>query len=337
MTTRVLVDAGLLAEGATERRSSLGRPSEPLHVVSSGWHFLGIKLTGSHLYAVVIDLSAAVVASVDEPLEARDVTAVVEQVARVVRSQQEAFPTLTAVGLTLAGTIDRAGSEAVVRESGYLGWDDVPLAKLVAERTGCATSVENDVQALTIAEYWFGAGVGLRTLAVVTVGTGVGCGLVVNGELVVGGHGLAGAVEHLLVDQSGPRCRLGHRGCAAAFLTNDAIAGSLPPTSSGDRSYASALARARAGEEAALRAFRHAGFALGSIVGVVSNLIDPQRVILTGDGLPLFSLAESSVWDGVQATYQNDPRLIDLYVQRFDFSAWARAAGVVAIRSVVSP
>ncbi|MER6799991.1 ROK family transcriptional regulator, partial [Amycolatopsis mediterranei] len=150
--TRQLVADGLLIEGGTELRSATGRPSELLHVNGAARHFFGVKLTGDHLYAVVTDLNAEVVASLDTPLRSADVTEVVGRIAEAASALRAAFPDLTAAGVTLAGRV-RSGT---VHGSAYLQWSGVPLADLVAEATGLPTAVANDVQALTAAEHWFG-------------------------------------------------------------------------------------------------------------------------------------------------------------------------------------
>ncbi|MEV5720692.1 ROK family transcriptional regulator [Amycolatopsis mediterranei] len=325
--TRQLFDDGLLTEGGTELRSATGRPSELLHVNGAARHFFGVKLTGDHLYAVVTDLNAEVVASLDTPLRSADVTEVVGQIAEAASALRADFPDLTAAGVTLAGTV-RSG---MVDGSAYLNWSGVPLADLVAEATGLPTAVDNDVQALTAAEHWFGAGAGLRSLVLVTIGVGIGCGLVLNGELVEGAHGTVGRAAHLVVDQSGPVCGLGHRGCAASYLLNESIVRAL-----GAADYAGAVARARSGEPAARRVFDDAGFALGIVIGTVANLVDPQKVLLTGDGLPLYELAADRVRTGIAKSYEPDPAQLDLDVQAFDFGEWARSGAALAIRAALT-
>jgi predicted NBD/HSP70 family sugar kinase len=333
--TRVLVRDGLLVESGTELRSSTGRPSELLRVGGASRHFLGVKLTGDHLYAVVTDLRATQVAFMDAPLESREVDDVVGQIAETAARFRSEFPSLTAVGVALAGTIRKRPHPPVVLESAFLGWQDVSLVEKVAVATGLPTAIDNDVRALTAAEHWFGAGAGLHSMVVITVGMGVGCGLVIDGHLVEGSAGRAGRISHLLVTTGGPVCELGHRGCASSYLPTTAIVAALR-TSAGVPTYEEALERARKGEPAAKRAFGDAGFALGMIIGTVSNLLDPQKIFLTGDGLPLYEVAQDRVWDGVLASYDDDPETIDLDVQPFDFSEWARSAAALAIRAVLS-
>jgi predicted NBD/HSP70 family sugar kinase len=333
--TRSLMADALLVEGKTELRASFGRPSELLHIASGTWHFVGIKLTGDHLYAVVTDLAAEVVASKVEPLRSSEVHDVVGQIADVVSSFRSAFPGLTAIGVSLAGTIQREAGEQIVGESSFLGWTDVPLARLVSAATGLPAAAENDVQALTAAEHWFGAGAGLHSFALFTIGVGIGCGFILNDRLVEGAHGMPGRLSHVIVNPGGPVCDHGHRGCATAYLTNDAIAGSLPADANGLRTYESALERARSGDPAAVRAFHDAGFALGTLIGLATTMLDPQKVILTGDGLPLYEIAADSVAAGIASVLEGSYAL-DLDVQPFDFGEWARAGAVLAIRTVMA-
>lgn len=332
--TRGLVEAGVLVEAETELRTALGRPSELLRVVPGAGHFLGVKLTGDHLYAVVTDLTATVVDAVDEPLVSRDVPVVVAQVADATARLRRSHPRVMGLGVTLGGSLRRDDGPAVVVESGFLRWADVPLERLLVDATGLPTVVENDVQALTAAEHWFGAGAGLDSLAVVTVGAGIGCGLVVHGRLVQGAHGRPGQLGHVLVDPAGPPCDAGHHGCAAAYLMTDAIVSALA-TPSGERPTSDeALVRARAGDPAAVEALDRAGYALGVVVGTVANVVDPQKVVLTGEGLPLYEVATARFRDGLAATCADPDRLV-VDVQPFDFGEWARSAAALAIRSVV--
>src|SRR5260221_596005 len=90
-------------------------------------------------------------------------------------------------------------------------WRDVRLAELAAMTPGLPVTVDNDVRALTVAEQWFGTGAGLTDFAVVTVGAGIGCGLVVHGQVVAGAHGVAGEIGHVVVDPAGPRRHCGNR------------------------------------------------------------------------------------------------------------------------------
>jgi predicted NBD/HSP70 family sugar kinase len=331
--TRELLDAGLLREGETERRGATGRPSEMLHLREQSRHFLGIKLTGDALYAVVTDLGASVVASHEEPLSSRRVDDVVGQIARVTADFALAFPLLDSIGVCLAGQLGRSTGHIVIQDSPFLGWSEVALAELVAEATGFPCDLENDVQALTAAEYWFGAGAGLDSMAMITVGTGLGFGLIVNGGLVEGAHRRAGRIAHLMIDSNGPLCDHGHHGCASSYLTTAAILAAIDASAgTAGVDEATAIRLARQGDAAATRAFDAAGWALGVMIARVVNLVDPACVVLSGDGIAVYELAAERVQAGLQSALAWDAAPVEVAVRQFDFSEWARAGAVLAIR-----
>lgn len=99
-----------------------------------------------------------------------------------------------AVGISLAGPV--SPHSEIIASSPFLGWTDVPLVRMVQDRTTLPTVVQNDVRALTAAEHWFGAAAGCRDFALITIGAGVGCGLVMDDRLVDGMSGASGQVGH---------------------------------------------------------------------------------------------------------------------------------------------
>ncbi|WP_211228404.1 ROK family transcriptional regulator [Glycomyces tenuis] len=321
--TKVLVLQGLLAEGGAQLRTPLGRPSEPLRVPGGTHRFLGVKLTADRLHTAVVDLTATTLETTEEPLRSTEPRAVVAQIARAAARHAG----LTAVGVTLGAHIHNG----LVVHDAYLGWVDVPLKAMTAEATGLSTAVDNDVQALTATEHWFGAGAGLNSMAVITIGAGIGSGLIVDGGLVEGAHGLTPRFHHVLVDSNGPRCDCGRRGCVSSYLTEHMLLRRLdgPPT------FAQALEAARAGDPDARRVFNDAGYALGVLIGTVANAIDPQKVLLTGEGLPLHEVASRRVDQGIEDTYEGDAGLLDLDLQPFDFREWARSSAALAIKATL--
>ena len=338
-STRSLVNSGLIIEGATELRSALGRPSEMLVVAADAMNFAGVKLTGDRLYAVVTDLRGRVVESLDEPLDSVAPESVVSQLGRIVDGFRVRFPKLVAVGVTLAGSIVRSRTGGLLlEESEFLGWHDLLLADLLGERVGVPVAIENDLHALAATEHWFGAGAGagLESMALITIGEGIGCGLVANGKLVNGASGLAGRINHHVITGSGPKCGLGHVGCASAYLTNSSIARAVGRDDPAPISYDLALERARAGDPVAVQAFDDAGFALGTLIGTVTDLFDPLRVVLSGDGIALWDIAPSAIAAGFLGTTGRAIDVVDIRVRPFDFGEWARSAAVVALRSILA-
>lgn len=330
--TRDLVDLGFVVEGETSAPSGRGRPSEMLDLRPESAHFAGIKLTGDALYAALIDLRASVIVSEEHALVSRDVDAVVAQIAAVVARLRDRFPRLAAVGVCLAGDVQPADGRLVVERSSFLGWDSVPLGDLVTQATGLPAAVSNDVQALTAAHHWFGAGVGCSSLAVIGLGAGIGAGLIVGDELVAGAHGRPGNISHTHITDTGPRCDKGHVGCASAFVTMPAIARNAGVQ---DGDFAEVLRRAHAADTVTLAAFQLAGEALGVVIAQIANLIDPQKVVVTGEGLAVFDYAAAAV-DAAMADHLDpaaSPVVLDVHAFRFADYAWG--AAISAIRAVV--
>lgn len=328
--TRRLLDHGLIIEGATEQRAWTGRPSELFDIAPTARHFFGVKLTGDTIFATIVDLGAHEIATVEEALPSRDVDDVVAQIATIFTAFSEQFDDIVAGGVCLAG--DLTQDRKTVVDSPFLGWKDVPLSQILTVELGIPMTTENDVRALTATEQWFGAGAGCSSLALITVGVGIGLGFVIDDRLVSGSHGRAGRLDHLKIDSAGPFCPEGHRGCASVYLTNESIVRSLHGAAA---DYAEAVELARAGHPAALRAFRDAGTALGVLIATVANGLDPQKIILTGDGLPVWELAEQEIRAAIDEVVSAGSEPLKLDVQPFQFNEWARAAAVLGIRTVL--
>ncbi|MEU7949385.1 ROK family protein [Micromonospora taraxaci] len=339
---RPLIDLGYLHELAATERSGpgAGRPASPLAVRAEREFFLGVKITADEVIGVVCDLRAQVHASARRPLDAPDVDAVLTEVGRLVEDLFDAFPgdrsLVRRLGLALSGDIDRG--IGLVRYSPFLHWRDVPLGRLTARRTGLAVTVENDVKALTAAEHWFGEGVGAESFALVTVGTGIGCGLVVNGRLVSGSYGVAGEIGHLTVDADGPDCHCGGRGCVEAIAGTDAIVTQARDhTGRPDLTIDDAVALAREGHEQVRAVFTQAGTAIGCGIAAVANLVGPTRIVVSGEGLAAYDLFDSHIRTSFERQAFGTAARCPVSIRPLPFEAWARGAAAVSIQSLVVP
>lgn len=328
--TRDLVELGLVEEGETTPLVGRGRPAEMLRLRQESAQFAGIKLTGEALYAVVVDLHATVVETRELALPSREPEAVVALVAEVVGDFTRRHPRLSAVGVCLAGDVHQDAGSAVVLGSHFLGWEEVPLQRMVELATGLPATIANDVQALTLAHHWFGAGVGRRSLVVIGLGAGIGAGIVVNDELVRGAHGHPGKIGHVSITDHGPRCDRGHTGCASAYVTIPAIL-----RNAGADDFGRVLEAARAGDAAAEVALRDAAHALGVVITQLQGLIDPEKIIVTGEGLPIAEhgrgMLEQAIADRLDPA-SVEP-ILDLHPFRFQDYAWG--AAISAIRHLV--
>ncbi|MHA7239508.1 ROK family protein [Arthrobacter sp. TMS1-12-1] len=332
--SRPLLDAGVLresGEAGAAGAASIGRPVRPLEVSPDAHRFVGVKVTGDTASAVATNLKADVVGSGERALPGHAVEDVVGAVVDAVAGLG-AVGRISGIGISIGGRVD---ADSSVLRAPFLGRRDVPLADLVQQRTGLPVVVENDVVALTIAEQWFGAGRGEKDFAVLTVGAGVGYGLVINDAVIAPPDAGLGLVGHYPLGPDGPRCPEGHRGCASAVLTIPAIRARFAASTGEQRSYEEILALAREGHPAALGVAQAAGAGLGLLVSAVANLTMVDLVILSGEGMDLADVAGTSLQAAIGDHRDPEASPIRLSRQPTDFAQWARGAAAVVIQRTI--
>lgn len=323
-----LLEVGILVE-LDERAGSVGRPTLPLDIAPDLGDFVGIKLTGDRLYAVTTDFRATVTRAEERPLCGTNATDIVAQVYETV--QRMRTPILRGVGIGLGGLV----RDGIIRNSAYLDLEGVDLARDLTDLLHVPVSVENDVVALAEAERWFGAGRNIAGFAVVTIGVGVGYGLVVGGRVVKTPDAGSGTGGHILVDPSGPECPQGHRGCARAMLTSGAIIERATAALGRAVDYDEVLVLAARGDPVAKTVVDPAGRALGAFIGLAANLTLQNDVVLAGEGVGLYAVAQQAVTAAIESARGPQTRPVRIHVDSTGFSGWARGAAAVAIQRAV--
>lgn len=337
---RPLLEAGYLVEGADEEaRPALGRPANLVRVNGERALFIGVKATGDELIAVVTDLCCRIRLARRAPLPDRATSTVLASIADLVQEllghAAESGAPVLGLGIAVSGDVDRA--EGVVRYSPFLEWRDVPLAELAGMTSGLPVTVDNDVRALTVAEQWFGAGAGLSDFAVVTVGAGIGCGLVVHGQVVAGAHGVAGEIGHIVIDPAGAPCHCGNRGCVEAIAGDAAIVARVREvTGCQVADSAEAVALAHQGVPGAREVYARAGEAIGRGIATVANLLGPERVIISGEGLAAYDLFAEQIREAFTAAAFGSAAQCDVQTRPLPFEEWARGAAATAIQSFIT-
>lgn len=183
-----------------------------------------------------------------------------------------------AAGVSLAAMIDVEGT--VVTWPNHLQWQGLPFKTILEQRLGVPVSIEDDANAAALAEWQFGAGRGYRSLIVIMAGTGVGCGLVLNGSLFRGQTGWAGELGHFIMLPDGMECPCGHRGClqtvaSGRALERVAFARNLP-------NVAALVNASDEGQLWASAELANCGGWLGLAAANIANLLDLQAVIIGG-------------------------------------------------------
>lgn len=337
----LLEDEWIEEIGPPSGERAAGRPATLLAVRAARAGFVGVKVTADELFCVRTDLTARPLATRRVELDSQDVGSVVQAIGKLVRritTGQAArdAPQVEGLGVAISGDVD--GHTGVVHRSPFLNWQGVPLARLVEEATGLQTVIENDVRALTVAEQWSGAGAGLSSFAVVTVGTGIGAGLSIGGDVVTGAHGVAGEVGHLPVRGGERMCACGNVGCVESIASTQAIVEQARQAAGDPKlTMADAVRLARGGNKAVLAVFTRAAQALGLAIAAVANLIGPERIIISGEGVAFYDLYAEQIRETFAAQAFGAAKDCDLIVRPLPFEEWARGGAAVAAQNLVVP
>ena len=327
-----LLEMGVLVDVGEQVDGKVGRPVQLLDVVPGSKRFIGMKLTADTVLGVTTDLRGNVLGSQSRILPGRQPEVVADTIADLAGALATGTPDVTAIGIGIGGLVEEHG---FVRSAPFLEWSDVPLGQLIETRTGIPTIIANDLVAYTEYEHWFGAGSGLDRFAVVTLGAGIGFGLVIHDEIVTNDEYGIGLIGHWPLDPFGPVCSEGHRGCAKAVLTDTAISLAVSQAIGRPTSYAEALDLATAGEPAARRVVDDAGRSLGRLLAAIANLTLPERVVIGGEGVRLAEVATEAIEEGVRSHRDARTRPIPLTIRSGENIEWCRGAAVVAIQAFV--
>ncbi|WP_326755210.1 ROK family transcriptional regulator [Streptomyces hirsutus] len=332
-----LLDSGLLVEAGTSHDARSGRPTRPLDVVPASHHFLGAKVTGEAVHAVLTNLRAEVIGTAEAELPG---STPADVVATVRRLADDLTAGLTAEGRRITGAGVSVGGpvadHATVIKAPFLDWaEDVPLGALLSDALGVPATVDNDLLALTRAEHWFGTALDHDRFAVLTIGAGVGYGLVMHDRVVDSPDAGVGLVGHFPLDPLGPLCPEGHRGCAVAMLSIPSICAAISVGLCRSVTYDECLDLAADGDPVAAAVVRAAGSALGRLIAAVANLTLTQKIVLTGEGIRLAEVARAAIDEAVRRDRDPRARELSLEIQPIDFSEWARGAAAAAIQGYV--
>jgi len=327
-----LIESGLLVEVGERSSGTVGRPSRLLDVLPESRHFIGLKVTGEGVLGVVTNLRAQVVAQASRPLGSREPDAVVATVADLIDELRQSVDSVTSVGIGIGGLVGPGGT---VVSAPFLEWDDVEFAAPLERITSLPVVVANDLTAFTEYERWFGGGRNLNRFAVITLGAGIGYGLVAGGRVVESADAGLGLIGHWPIDPYGPLCSAGHRGCARTVLTQSAIATAVSGALDRPVSYGEALELAAAGDAAARTVVDNAGRGLGHLIAAVANLTMPELVILGGEGVRLVAVVADAIHAGIAES--RDPRSapVGLLTTSGDDVEWCRGAAVLALQAHV--
>ena len=189
---------------------------------------VGIDLGGTQIKGALIDHQGNLLATKKTAtLAAEGVKAVVERIRELVSELLRSVPvgeSVAGIGLAVPGVVDMPSGTVLFLPNLPGGWPDVPLASLVGDHFHLPTHLINDARAATLGEKRFGAGKDSKNMVCLTLGTGIGGGIIINNQLYFGSEGTAGEVGHQTVESYGPPCNCGNDGCVEALASGPAMA-----------------------------------------------------------------------------------------------------------------
>jgi glucokinase len=256
-------------------------PSAPSQSIGSPVRHLGLDLGGTNLKWAVVEhdgdawttlATGRAATHAEESPEA-----VVARMATTGAAAMAEWPGVTTVGIGIPGLYDPAAGSARFLVNFPGDWAGLPVAGPVSHRLGVPAFLINDARAFGLAELRLGAGRGARNLVGLTLGTGVGGVIAVDGRVVQGHDGTAGELGHQTIDPDGPSCGCGNRGCVEAFARADRLAAAC-----GTATAEEAVARAREGDRQALDGLARVGGYLGIGIANMITVISPDIVVIGG-------------------------------------------------------
>ena len=281
---------------------------------------IGVDFGGTGIKAGIVE-EGRVMRSLETPTpKGASADEVLDAIARLVF---ELDPKPRSVGVAIPGEVDPAGRcWGMANVPGFKG---VALGKGLSERLGCPVAVENDATTAALGEYLYGHGSRYPSFLMITLGTGVGGGLVIGGQLYPGGNGFAGEIGHINIDPSetAPLCGCGKKGCLETYSGTAALFRMYRELGGGVVTDVKKIAdAARAGDQAAKDTFARMGDALGRGLADIQNVLDLNALVFTGGISRSFDLIEPSLRAALRRqSFAAPPAEVPLVVSELGASA----------------
>ena len=281
-------------------------------------YILSVDLGGTQIRAALCDPSGQVFKRAARATKAQEgLEAVLARINLTIAEAAEgvAEESIAGIGIGAPGPLDPM-TGTILAAPNLPGWTNVPLRNLVSAHFGKRTFLGNDANLAGLAEATYGAARGVSDVVYLTISTGIGSGIIVDGRLLLGSRGLAAEAGHTIIDPDGPKCGCGNNGCIESFASGPAItrdvvsrlkagkSSKLTKLSGGDLSKVDTRMineAAQAGDKLAANAFRRAGSYLG--LGIVNLLLlfNPRMVVLGGSVTKAGPLLFDPMWEVIRA------------------------------------
>jgi predicted NBD/HSP70 family sugar kinase len=285
--TRELLEVGLIEESGTTV-SKAGRRRVFLRLVADAYYVIGIELSRNFVRCLLTDLGGNIIHQNQRAIKPNRtvlIDSLWETVDECIHESHKRGKMVIGLGIGIPGPLD-AASGVIKSPPNFAGLDEFPLKAICEERYGIPTAIDDDARTAAMGEAWFGAGKNRTDLVYLSVGTGVGAGVIIGGRIYRGKHQLAGQIGHIAVDLKGERCACGNTGCLELYLSIPGLAKSIFGTIPTDTK--AALMNLNKKDEHFDKAFAQALDYLEWAVASLINLYDPELLIIGGQLIALW-------------------------------------------------
>jgi predicted NBD/HSP70 family sugar kinase len=336
--TGQLIEENMIFEKTTGD-STGGRPPIMLALNPRGGFVIGIKLMEDHAVGALTDLNASILAKVSIELPDRQLDSSVEILANLVNQLSKTAgikkKQLMGVGIGLAGVVDFG--KGIVKQNPYFGWKNINLRELLRNKLRVPVYIDNDVNTLTLSEKWLEPGLKEDNFIVITIGRGIGMGIVIDGQIYRGKGGGAGELGHVMVDPDGPLCDCGKHGCLESFISDRALVKQAAEQVDASITTMDQLISRADTNETAKNILARGGKLLGGQIANLVNIFDPKLIVISGEGIRMgdvfFSAVRSTFDRHVMPGLAKDT---EIRVDSWGDDIWALGAASLVIAEIFS-
>jgi predicted NBD/HSP70 family sugar kinase len=346
--TADLINEGLILEkeaGANQ----VGRRPILLSINPDGACAVGVSISMEQVEVVIINFQAEIKTSYALSLEKSFyspedlVQKITEAIRRCISKSGYTKTRIAGIGISIPGLVDsRSG---MIKYMPNYGWMDVNLREMLQNKINHPVFIDNDANTITIAERWFGNGKGSDNFLVIVLETGIGAGYVLNGQMIRGSFGIAGEFGHMSINQDGPLCRCGKRGCIEAYsgiytIVKDALetinSRMAKKHIKKEISFSDVIKIARDGNPEVKKIFDKAGNVLGFGISQLVILLNPERIIITGLGAQAEDLLFKPMFESIRKNLSD--RLsryhTDILIKPSTDEVFAQGAGTLVLQEI---
>ncbi|MBF0278153.1 MAG: ROK family transcriptional regulator [SAR324 cluster bacterium] len=346
--TARLISENLIFEKEIQDSSLRGRRRVMLALNPDAVYVVGVKISAFKVSFAVTNMEAGILSSLAIPIQTgkRPVEYIAnlieDGIRHCVEEAQLQLKQISGIGIGIPGFIDS--------RSGICHWTplyqkgEIPLRDLIQERLKISTYIENDANTITLGEQWFGQGKGIDNFIVVTIEHGIGMGIVINSQMYRGVKSIGAECGHMVLIPEGTLCRCGKKGCLEAYVSDVSILELARQAHADQKWHADNIeqltiekvtALAQKGQPVLRSIFKKAGEILGIGLSNLIHIFNPERIIITGEGVRAGDMLFVPMREAVNRHSHHEMlSSAKILIQKWDDTDWARGAASLVLQEL---